>query len=183
VIGTLARLSPDKKLEQLVSAIAHASPRLAGCEVRIAGGVERGSERYAEELRASSRGLPIVWCGEQDSASLLAACDFFAMVSEPSGCPNASIEAMAGGLAVVATDAGGVREQVVHGKTGLLVPRGDVSALGDAIAELAADPARRTSMGHAGHARARDLYDVHRMARDYARICLGRDLEGRAAAE
>ncbi|MDB4997921.1 MAG: hypothetical protein JWM74_5353, partial [Myxococcaceae bacterium] len=175
VIGTLARLSADKKLEQLVDAVADAHGRglLASCELRIAGAVELGDEAYVDALRERANGLPITWVGEQDSAAFLAELDLFAMVSEPSGCPNASIEAMAAGLAVVATDVGGVRDQVVHGETGLLVPRGDAIALGEAIAELAADPARRAAMGRAGHARALETYDVSRMASDYARICLG----------
>ncbi len=175
VIGTLARLGVDKKLEQLVDAVAHAHRRglLESCEVRIAGGVETGDEAYVEALRERARGLPIAWVGEQDSAAFLAELDLFAMVSEPSGCPNASIEAMASGLAVVATDVGGASEQIVHGTTGLLVPRADVAALGSAIADLARDPGRRAAMGHAAHARALAKYDVTRMAADYARICLG----------
>ncbi|MDB4939039.1 MAG: hypothetical protein JWP87_6011 [Labilithrix sp.] len=175
VIGTLARLCVDKKLEQLVDAIAHAHERglFEGCELRIAGAVETGDEAYVAALKERSRELPIAWVGEQDSASFLEELDLFAMVSEPSGCPNASIEAMAAGLAVVATDVGGARDQIVHGETGLLVPRGDSVALGDALAELARDPARRAAMGDAAHARAREKYDVARMADDYARICLG----------
>jgi glycosyltransferase involved in cell wall biosynthesis len=175
VVGTLARLGVDKKLEQLVDAVAHAHRRglFEKCELRIAGGVETGDDAYVDELRERARGLPITWVGEQDSATFLAELDLFAMVSEPSGCPNASIEAMAAGLAVVATDVGGARDQIVDGETGLLVPRGDSAALGEAIAELVRDPERRAAMGRAAHARALEKYDVARMADDYARICLG----------
>jgi glycosyltransferase involved in cell wall biosynthesis len=165
VVGTLARISPDKKLEQLVDA---ASPDF---DVRIAGDIERGCETYAAELRG--RSPHVTWVGELEATTFLADCDLFAMVSEPAGCPNASLEAMAASLAVVATDAGGAREQIVHGETGLLVPRGDVRAFGAALAELAADHDRRDAMGRAAHARARDLFSVERMARDYARLCLG----------
>jgi glycosyltransferase involved in cell wall biosynthesis len=106
------------------------------------------------------------------------------MVSEPAGCPNASLEAMAASLAVVATDAGGARDQIVHGETGLLVPRGDAQALGAALFELANDGPRREAMGRAAHARARDRFTALRMARDYARICLDRMLDDeRLAAE
>ncbi len=174
IIGTLARIGVDKKLEQLIDAVKHAhqSGRFDACELRIAGAAETGDDDYETALRARARGLPITWVGEQDATTFLAQLDLFAMVSEPSGCPNASLEAMAAGLAVVATDVGGAREQIVHGETGLLVPRGDAVALGDAIAELASDPARRETLGRAAHARAQALYDVQRMARDYARICL-----------
>jgi glycosyltransferase involved in cell wall biosynthesis len=143
-------------------------------ELRIAGAPERGSESYADGLRVRSAGLPIVWTGERDATAFLGEVDLFAMVSEPSGCPNASLEAMAAGLAVVATDVGGAGEQIAHGETGLLVPRGDALAFCEAIAELAHDRGRREVMGDAAHARARERFDVSRMAADYARICLGR---------
>ena len=176
VVGTLARISPDKKLEELVDA---ASPEL---DVRIAGGVERGCEAYAAALRDRSR--HVTWVGERDSRAFLAECDLFAMVSEPAGCPNASLEAMAASLAVVATDGGGARDQIVHGETGLLVPRGDSRAFEEALLALANDPARREAMGRAAHTRARERFTVERMARDYARICLDRDLDdARLAAE
>lgn len=177
VIGTLARLGVDKKIEQLIDAVKHAQQRglFDRCELRIAGAAETGDEAYEDALRARAEGLPITFVGEQAATPFLAQLDLFAMVSEPSGCPNASIEAMAAGLAVVATDAGGARDQIVHGETGLLVPRGDAAALGEAIAELAHDQARREAFGRAAHERAKARYDVQRMARDYARICLGDD--------
>jgi len=173
VVGTLARLGRDKKIEQLVRAVAHVHSKGAfdGCELHIAGAAEQGEEAYVASLHEESAGLPIVWRGEQESAAFLASIDLFAMVSEPSGCPNASLEAMAAGLAVVATDVGGAREQIVHGETGLVVPRGDVVRFADAIAELAREGERRKAMGDAAHARAVAAFDVRRMVRDYARIC------------
>lgn len=177
VVGTLARISPDKKLEQLVDAI-----RFAGdVELRIAGAVERGCGEYLAMLHERAAGLPITFAGEQDASTFLASIDLFAMVSEPCGCPNASLEAMASGLAIVATDAGGARDQILDGETGLLVPRGDARALGLAIAELAGDPSRRSAMGRAGHARAASLFSVERMAEGYARVCLGRSLPASSA--
>lgn len=177
VIGTLARIGPDKKLEQLIEAARRAGRAGSGMppwELRVAGAPERGAEAYAQELRALAEGLPIRWVGEADSGAFLADLDLFALVAEPAGCPNASLEAMAGGLAVAATDVGGVREQVVHGETGLLVPRGDAAALGEALLELGRDEARRRAMGAAGHRRAAAEFSVARMAERYARLCTGR---------
>ena len=169
----MARLSPDKKLDQLIDAVAsskHSGLLPDDFELRIAGAPERGLEAYARELEERSAGLPIAWVGEQASEAFLQELDLFVMVSEPSGCPNASLEAMAAGLAVVATDVGGAREQVVDAVTGRLVPRGDTRALGEALAALARDPGRREAYGDAGHRRARERFGVARMAGDYARI-------------
>ena len=59
-------------------------------------------------------------------------------------------EASASGLPVVATDVGGVRETVIDGETGLLVPRNDPESLAAALVSLIEDPQRRGAMGHAG---------------------------------
>jgi glycosyltransferase involved in cell wall biosynthesis len=176
IVGTLARISPDKKLEQLLAAAARAAPLMPPWELRIAGGVERGAEAYAADLAAMSAGLPVRWVGDVDAAAFLLDLDLFALVSEPAGCPNASLEAMARGLPLVATDAGGASEQVIDGENGRLVPRGDGVALGDAILELARDDARRRAYGEASFKRAAQHFNVFRMASQYARICLGRAL-------
>jgi glycosyltransferase involved in cell wall biosynthesis len=81
---------------------------------------------------------------------------------------------MAAGLAVVATDVGGIAEQVADGVSGRLVPRGDARALAEALIELAHDPGRRGSWGAAGRARVAGQFNQSRMVDDYRRICLGR---------
>lgn len=173
VIGTLARVSPQKKLEDLLAAVRLVQGRLPPYVLRIAGGVERGAGTYAAELQRQADGLCVEWVGEVDDRPFLRGLDLFALVAEPAGCPNASLEAMAQGLAVVATDVGGMAEQVEDGVTGRLTPRGDVAALADALVELAGDPQRRARYGAAGRARAEALFDVRRMVADYRRVCLG----------
>ena len=175
VIGTAARLSPQKKLEDLLAALRIAAPDLPPHTLRIAGGAERGSEAYSLQLQRSAEGLAVEWLGELEGPrALLSGLDLFAMISEPAGCPNASLEAMAAGLPVVATDVGGASEQVIDGLTGRLVPRGDIAALAAALVELGHDAAKRDAMGDAGRARAEARFDARRMVADYRRICLGR---------
>jgi glycosyltransferase involved in cell wall biosynthesis len=71
-----------------------------------------------------------------------------------------ALEAMACGVAVVATQTGGLPEVIEDGSTGLLVPPGDASALAGAICELLGDPRKRSRMGEAGSARARGKYSI-----------------------
>ena len=80
--------------------------------------------------------------------------------SRSEGAPFSILEAMAAGLPVVATDVGGVRELVADGETGLLVPAGDPARLAEALRSLLADPALRRRLGAAGHARARERFDL-----------------------
>jgi len=74
------------------------------------------------------------------------------------------IEAMAAGLPVVATSSGGVPEIVREGETGLLPPE-QPGPLGEAIAQVLADPAHARAMGDAGRVRAVECFDVRRVAR------------------
>ena len=67
----------------------------------------------------------------------------------------------------MASDAGGLPEVVEHGVTGLVVPRGDTSALAEAIGSLLADPERRRRMGVAGRERALRLFDWDRSAEQF----------------
>jgi glycosyltransferase involved in cell wall biosynthesis len=73
-------------------------------------------------------------------------------------------------IPVVASDAGGLPEVVENGVTGLVVPRGDVDALSEAIALLLNDPERRRRMGRAGRERALRLFDWDRTAQQFEEI-------------
>jgi glycosyltransferase involved in cell wall biosynthesis len=76
------------------------------------------------------------------------------------------IEAMACETPVVATAVGGMKETVVHGQTGLLVPPNDAVALADAMAAVLDDPHRAREMGVAGRARAVERFSWDRIVGD-----------------
>jgi glycosyltransferase involved in cell wall biosynthesis len=172
VMGTAARIHPQKKLEELLEALRRAQGLLPPHVLRIAGGVERDCEAYATQLRAQAQGLPVEWVGElEDARPFLEELDFFVLVAEPAGCPNASLEAMAARLAVVITDVGGAAEQVVDGVTGRVVLRGQAGPLAEALVELARNPVERAQWGAAGRARAAEHFSLPRMVADYCRVC------------
>jgi glycosyltransferase involved in cell wall biosynthesis len=170
-MGTSVRISPQKKLDELIDALHAARERLPPFVFRVAGAPERGAHAHAEELRARAAGLPIEWVGEcTDVRSFLDELELFVMISEPAGCPNASLEAMAAGLPIVATSVGGAVDQIAHGESGLLAPPGSPSALADAIVQAATDRVRLLEWGREGRRRVETLFDVRRMVADYMRL-------------
>ncbi|WP_052572965.1 glycosyltransferase family 4 protein [Haloferula sp. BvORR071] len=171
VFGTAARVSPQKRLDELIQAFRLALPDLPPCVLRIAGGVETGAESCAAELRKLAEGLPVEWIGEtQDIGAFHAGCDVFVMISDPAGCPNASLEALASGLPVIATDVGGASEQVVDGVNGFFIPKRDVPALAKAMVEITRDPARRDAMSEAAREHIRRHFTLERMTEDYLKL-------------
>ena len=76
------------------------------------------------------------------------------------GAPLSLLEAQACGLPVVSTRHGGIEEAVADGRSGLLVPEGDVDALADALVRMAAAEDAWPRLGAAGRAHVVERYDV-----------------------
>jgi glycosyltransferase involved in cell wall biosynthesis len=174
VLGTAARLHPQKRIEDLLSAVRLAASQLPPWTLRIAGGVDHDTDAYVAALRQMAEGLPVEWVDEvADTREFLAGLDVFVMISEPAGCPNASLEAMAAGLPVIATDVGGAAEQIIDGVSGCLVPPRDDAALARSMIRLANDPdlCGRLAAGAWAHVQAR--FSMERMVAGYSQLCLG----------
>jgi glycosyltransferase involved in cell wall biosynthesis len=150
LLVSAGRLVESKGHELVIETLPHlvaAHPRLrlwiAG-EGPLAGAL---GER-ARELRVSDH---VRWLGNRDDLpELLDLADLFITGTRFEGLGLAAAEAQQAGLAVVGFRVSGIRDVVVDGETGLLVPDGDVRALAGAVGELLADPARRARMGAAG---------------------------------
>lgn len=105
-------------------------------------------------------------------ADLAPAFDLFWLTSEPrsEGLSTVVGEAMALEIPVVATDVGALRESVLDGQTGFVVPPRDAQAIVDASRRLLDDQSLRARMGRAGRERATECYapgagaDLHRQA-------------------
>ena len=97
----------------------------------------------------------------RDVARLLAASDIFVLSSAfGEGVPNAVLEGMATGLAIVATDVGDTRR--VIGDVGIVVPPRDPAALAAALVRLSKDPALRRKYGAAARLRAETQFSIAR---------------------
>jgi glycosyltransferase involved in cell wall biosynthesis len=172
LVASVARLEPQKDPETLIRAFA----ALEDGYLLIAGD---GSLRDAAVSCAKESGVQdrVRFLGvRSDVAELLAASDIFVSASRWEGHPVSVIEAMAAGLPVVATRAGGVPELIEEGTTGLLVPPASVADLSAALRQLAGNPAQRSALGQAARERA-SAYDVGGMVAAYARLFLGQTSE------
>ena len=157
LIVSVARLDPQKNPLGLIEAFARVDcPR---CHLLMVGG---GS------LRCSAARVHFLGV-RSDVAEILSAADIFALASDWEGTPIAVMEAMAAGLPIVATAVGGVPELVEHGKSGLLVVRGDMESLAAALGALARDPQQRRQLGEAARSAAA-RFSVTAMVDSYSRL-------------
>ena len=166
-VVTVARLSPEKDVANLVRATAMAVERAPALRVEVAGGGPCREElgRLAAGLGVADR---IAFLGEvRDVPAVLARARMFVLPSRSEGIPLTVLEAMACGLPVVGSRVGGLPEVVEEGVTGLLVPPADPAALATAMVEIWSDPDRRDRMGNAGRRRADECFDIRRMVAQY----------------
>ena len=146
-ICSVGRLRPEKGQRFLVEAFALLKKRGYAVRLLIVGsGTEDATIRQrAEELGVTN---DIEWTGYREQPMPdIERSHVCVLPSLTEGFPNAVVEYMAGGRAVVATDVGGVREIVTPGETGLLIPPGDPVAMADALAKLADDAELRETLG------------------------------------
>jgi glycosyltransferase involved in cell wall biosynthesis len=93
--------------------------------------------------------------------------DVYLHPSNDEGLSNAILEAMALERPIVATDVTGVREQIVDGESGLIVPPRDPAAIAAAVRRLREDPALAARLGANARARVVELFDLRRSAERY----------------
>lgn len=163
LIVMVAALVGHKDPLTFVRAVAAARARGALFHALLA-----GDGFLADNVRAEAERLGLAdvltLAGWQDDADgLIAAADVVALSSREEGQGSVLLDAMQCGKPVAATAAGGIPDVVVDRQTGLLVPPGDATALGEALARLCTDQALRQRLGAAGSARVRD-FDVARTA-------------------
>ena len=172
VVGTVGRLDPVKDQAGLLEAFARVQPGHPGARLVVVGEGPCRAELMA--LTATlGIGPRVRFLGERtDVPLLLKGMDLFVLPSIAEGISNTILEAMATGLPVIATRAGGNPELVEDGITGALVPARDRAALAEVLAAYLRDSVRRAARGAAGRRRATAHFDLGRMATEYRQLYL-----------
>ena len=145
VIGHAGAFTREKGQDVALEAARLLTSKLPNARMLLVGD---GPER-----RNQTEGIALLPGFLDDLTEFYAALDVFIMPSRSEGWGLTALQAMANGLAVIASEVGGLRELVQHGKTGWLVPPDSPPALADVIAAAASDPVRLREFGQ--HARER----------------------------
>ena len=158
VVACACRAAPEKGVHHLLRAFdrvtrderlqdRHPLLLYAGDGPQMRDLVElRGSLEAREDIRLIGY--------HPNAAALLGGADLCVVPSVwQDAFPNAVLETMASGKAVIATAVGGIPDMIQDGVSGLLVPPGDEAALTAAMAALLSDPARRSALGQAARER------------------------------
>lgn len=169
VIACLANLIPYKGHADLIAALIAVHSRLPANWLLLVVGRDDGiGPALLEQAKTGGIANHIRFMGSRnDSAALLTASDAFVLASHQEGFSNAIIEAMAAGLAVIATDVGGNSEAIEDGVSGIIVPPRDPAQLGSAIETLAGDAALRRRLGNAARQRVAATFSFEASLQNY----------------
>lgn len=152
-IVMVGRLDANKNHQLLLRAFARIHEDYPAMRVVIYGGGLEGSDTEPMLRQLSKRlgiGEKVLFRGRQtDIRKKIEKARIFVLASDYEGMPNALLEAMATGLAVISTDCpcGGPRSVIEDGKNGILIPTGGEAALAEALRRILNDPVLEEELG------------------------------------
>jgi glycosyltransferase involved in cell wall biosynthesis len=169
LIGTVARLEPEKDLLVLLEAFHRVRMLYSNAKLLIVGdGSLKGSlGQHTSHLGLTKDVMFLGW--RSDIPALLGLFDIFVLSSFEEGLPLVILEAMAAAKPVVATAVGGIPD-VISSCTGFLVPRRDPERLAGALQTLVLDPTLRNTLGRAGRMFVESRYNLRDTVKGYQRL-------------
>jgi glycosyltransferase involved in cell wall biosynthesis len=163
-IAAAGQLIPRKGHRYLLEAVADLAPHKPPVRLIIFGEGYLNNQLRAQAASLGLGGI-VQFAGFRDDLDEFIACfDLLVHPALSEGLGVAALKAAAAGVPVVGFDAGGLREAVLHGETGLLVPAENAARLGDAIATLMDDELLRRKMSVAGRERMQKEFSIDTMA-------------------
>ena len=152
IIAYVGRLRRYKGVELILEAVARMENREVAVEIAGTGDDRLRLEALAASLDLSRRVRFLGFVSEAEKTALLRRAWIVSLTSPKEGWGITNLEAAACGTPVVASDSPGLRESVLDGRSGFLVPHGDLSALATAFDRITASPTLVTRLGTAGRA-------------------------------
>lgn len=169
IVVHMSNMRRVKRVDLVVEAFAQIAARLPAKLLLIGDGPELCQAcQQAQQLGIRDR---IHFLGNQEQIlPLLSVGDLFLLPSEQESFGLAALEAMACGVPVVATRAGGIPEVVADGETGLLVPVGDAEALANAAVHVLRHPELHQQMSRAARERAHREFCADQIVAQYEAV-------------
>jgi sugar transferase (PEP-CTERM/EpsH1 system associated) len=172
IVGTVGRLQPVKDQATLIRAFAEVARQPLGGRFRLAivggGPLLKNLQSLAEELGVAAQ----TWLsGPSDNVPYILQClDLFVLPSLSEGISNTVLEAMACGVATVATAVGGNIELVEDGRTGRLFEPGDATTLARLLLDYANDRSRLAEHARLARARSIETFGLSKMVQSYQNV-------------
>jgi len=168
VVLTIARLTPWKGVDHLIDVLPHLTAEVGDVQLVVVGD---GPERSNLQRRAAERGVSerVHFVGRVDQSAVplyLRAADVFVLYSGYEGLPHVVLEAMAAGVPVVASAAGGNVEVIEDGMNGFLVPIGEREQLASRLLELLTRDDLRQRFAQASQQRIRQSFSWDNLLRE-----------------
>ena len=163
VVGTIARLAIQKRIDRLLEVAALLPDNV---HVVVAGD---GTRREDLEQLSAQRGLTgrVHFLGHRDDKeAVFDVLDLFVITSDTEGLSNAMLEAMARGIPVVSTPVSGAAEALLADESGPatgIVTEFEADTIAAAIVPLIGDPEQRAALGAAARERAKRLFSIETM--------------------
>jgi glycosyltransferase involved in cell wall biosynthesis len=170
IVGSIGRLVYQKGFLYLIEAARILHQKNYKIRLVIVG---QGPEENKLKHMAETSGIIDVctFVGQRfDIPQLLSDFDIFALPSVLEGLPRVVIEAMAMGKPIVAADIDGVREELTHNRTGIIVPPKNPVALAEAIMSLINDKRRGIQLGSEARRSAERRFDLKQTVSNIERL-------------
>ncbi len=164
----ISNFRPGKRIEVVLQTFARIVREVPSEMLLVGDGPERAMAREMSRtlgLESSVRFLSGV-----ESYEALPEADVFLLPSDNESFGFAALAAMAAGIPVVGSDAGGLPEVVKHAESGYLLPVGDVEGLAERCCEILRDKERRREMGEAAQHRAQSLFGAERVVGEFEEL-------------
>ena len=175
------RIAPSKRLETVLDAFARVQRAHPAAVLEIVGVAQDRDRDYAAALVRAARGRAVRFRGARfDHTHLAEPYTATVVLGTHQGSPNAVLEAMAAGIAVIANDSGGTAELVIDAETGWLLAQ-DAGAveLADAMLDAIARPGHAEALAASARERVRAHFTLTSMASHYLAILEGESAAGR----
>jgi L-malate glycosyltransferase len=158
-----------KRIPDVIEIFAYVSRHIPATLLMVGEGPELGAAR--ELVQSLGLSDAVRFLGRQDEvASLFGAADLLLLPSSKESFGLVALEAMASGVPVIGSTAGGIPEVVVHGETGYLAPVGDVLRMAEYALTLLKDDALYRRFSVAARERAKTEFHIDKKVKEYEEI-------------